>query len=193
MHSCTDDVESGYTYCQRIWQTMEQSLGSRKLDGSAKPTCPKMCWCIMYKPKHRTLFRPIAMPICLAISIVAIWLTYVHMYTPGCLDCQETRSRGCPWMALAGKDKSWKQLIEATGADFVQLLSPENVLRLGHATGIYQLPGALLQYGQAATICPPYPRNSRVQQYEYIQGHVYSGCHAQTPVLSSQKGMLYIL
>ena len=54
-------------------------------------------------------------------------------------------------------------------------------------------PGALLYSMARMRSCVPhiYPRNSGLQQYEHIQGHAYSGCHAQTPILSPQESFLY--
>ena len=89
------------------------------------------------------------------------------VHGPRCSDCQEAKSKGCPWTALAGKDKIGNKGM----ADFVLLLLLENVLRLSHAksrgcgsttTGI-----RVLCY-RDVIICPPYPRHSWVQQYERI-------------------------
>ena len=66
-------------------------------------------------------------------------------------------------------------------------------LRLHHARSrgcwstYYRLPGTLLQYDWKVIICPWYTRNSGVQQYEHIQGHLYFSWQVQTPVLALQQ------
>ena len=62
------------------------------------------CVYVSCKPKHRTLFIPLS--VCLAICIVAVWLTCTDH---GCSDYHETRSRDCPWTAVAGNDKTWER------------------------------------------------------------------------------------
>ena len=83
-------------------------------------------------------------------------------------------------------------------ADFMSLLSPENLLRLCRARprGCWTNTGFLVPcYSMTGmrSYVPHTPEFQGTAAWTYIQGQVYSGWHAQTPILSLKQIFYYML